>query len=183
MSLFIDQRDADIDALNTRIDELAREVSSLRPQSTSDDTGASDSAGLSKLDSALDTALENALRRIGITIARGGTLEDAAGAVASQLERVAGRKLESWLVAEAGGGLLGALVGGAGAALFEEAIAAAMRAIKPRRLYLPEVEDTTPAAFPIRAARGSIFPQGDERNDTLERSLAQELARAISEES
>lgn len=183
MSLFIDQRDADIDALNTRIDELAREVSALRSQSASDDNGASDGAGASKLNSALDSALENALRRIGITIARGGTLEDAVGAVASQLERVAGRKLESWLVAEAGGGLLGAFVGGAGAAIFEEAIAAAIRAIKPRRLYLPEVEDTAPAVFPIYAARGSIFPQGGERDDTLERSLALDLARAISEES
>ncbi len=183
MSLFIDQRSEDIDALNTRIDELAREVSALRSQSPRDDTGASDSAGVGKLDSALDSALKNALRRIGITIARGGSLEDAAGAVASQLEHVAGRKLESWLVAEAGGGLLGALMGGAGAALFEEAIAAAMRAIKPRRLYLPEVENSSPVGFPVYTARGSIFPQGDERDYTLERSLAQELARAITEES
>jgi hypothetical protein len=182
VSLFIDQRDADIDALNTRIDELAREVSALKSPPR-DDTGAIEEIGASKLASALDSALENALRRIGITIARGGSLEDAAGAVASQLERVAGRKLESWLVAEAGGGLLGALVGGAGAALFSEAIDAVVRAIKPRRLYLPEVEESPHAGFPVYAARGSIFPQGDERDDSLERSLAQELARAISEES
>ena len=182
MSLLADQRTEDIDALNTRIDELAREVAALRAQSR-DDTAAGESAGASKLDGALDSALENALRRIGITIARGGSLEDAAGAVASQLEHVAGRKLESWLVAEAGGGLLGALVGGAGAALFEEAVAAVVRALKPRRLYLPEVEESSPAGFPLYAARGSIFPQGAERDDSLERSLAQELARAISEES
>lgn len=182
MSLFIDQRNEDIDALNTRIDELAREIAALKSLPR-DDTGASEGAGTSKLESALDSALESALRRIGITIARGGSLEDAASAVASQLEYVAGRKLESWLAAEAGGGLLGALAGGAGAALFSEAIDAVVRAIKPRRLYLPDVEDTTSAAFPMYAARGSIFPQGGERDDSLERSLAQELARAISEES
>ncbi len=182
MSLFIGQRDEDIDALNTRIDELAREVAALKSLQR-EETDASDGAGTSKLDDTLDSALENALRRIGITIARGGSLDDAVGAVASQLEHVAGRKLESWLVAEAGGGLLGALVGGAGAALFSDAIDAVVRAIRPRRLYLHEVEDSTFAAFPMYAARGSIFPQGDERDDALERSLAQELARAISEES
>jgi hypothetical protein len=182
VSLFLDTRAEDIDALNARLDEMEREIAQLKAQGSTGNTDGGSISDEHALGAQLDAALESAFRRIGITIARGGSLEDAAGAVASQLERVAGRRLESWLIEEAGGGLLGALIGGAGAALFGEAIDAVVRAIKPRRQYLPAVEESAYAGFPLYAARGSIFPAGTERDDTLERNLARELARTLSEE-
>jgi predicted phage tail protein len=182
VSLFRDQRAENMDALNARIDELAREVATLKSQNGSDDASAASSVRGDALSDALDSALEIAMRRIGITIARGGSLEDAAGAAAATLERFAAGRVESWLVAEAGGGLLGALAGGAGAALFEQAISAALRALKPRRMYLPQAEDAPTGGFPTLISHARIFPHRTERDDSLERSLAESLARSLAEE-
>lgn len=102
-------------------------------------------------------------RRAGYYIARGSGWEPLERTLRSTLEREVGKRWEKLLVRSLGASVLTSFVGGAGVALVDSLSSALSRALKPRRLNLPELTPLAEGYFPGAASYRQVLPRGSER--------------------
>jgi len=161
-----DNRDGELEELASRVSELAsrvedvwraladRRVGELRPTGVFTQGTAERFLGLN---------LDTWARRAGYHLARGSGLEPLERVLRSTMEREAGKQWEKLLVRSLGASVLTSFAGGAGVALIDSLFSAVSRALKPRRLNLPELAALPQGYFPAVASYQRVLPQGSER--------------------
>jgi len=161
-----DNRNEGIEELSARVAELATRLEDIWRALTDrrvGDSAPSGASGRSSVETFLGMNFESWARRTGFHVARGDGWEPLERTLRSTLEREVGKRWEKLLVRSMGASVLTSFAGGAGVALIDSLFSAASRALKPRRLNLPELAHLPESAFPDAASYRQVLPRGRER--------------------
>jgi len=175
-----DSRDDELAELASRVSELASRMDDIWRALTDRRVGELRPTGVftqGETERFLGLNVDSWARRAGYYLARGSGLEPLERTLRSTIEREAGRQWEKLLVRSLGASVLTSFVGGAGVALVDSLFSAVSRALKPRRLNLPELTPLPQGYFPVVASYQQVAPQGTER--TAARAVRERQASAV----
>ncbi|OPX22544.1 MAG: hypothetical protein B1H03_04180 [Planctomycetales bacterium 4484_113] len=161
-----DNRDDELEELASRVSELASRVEEIWRALADRRVGELPPMGIFKqggIDKLLGLNLNTWARRAGYHLARGSGLEPLERVLRSTIEREAGKQWEKLLVRSLGASVFTSFAGGAGVALIDSLFSAVSRALKPRRLNLPELAPLPQGSFPAVASYQRVLSPGTER--------------------
>jgi hypothetical protein len=108
--------------------------------------------------SLLGLDLNSLAKRIGFIVGRGEGLSSVEKVLSATLERSVGKAWEKFVKGTIGSAILGSFLAGAGVALIDSLFSEIKRAIKPRRLNLPELEEIPRGGFPRFSSYREVLP-------------------------
>lgn len=134
-----------------------------------------------KLDSTptslLGLNLDSLARRIGFAITKGESVSSIEKILSATAERSIGKAWEKFIKGSIGSSILGSFLAGAGVALIDSLFSNIKRAIKPRRLNLPELEEIPRGGFPRFSSYREVLPASWFRSQDLSKQAVKNQSR------